>query len=113
MHVTSLEVSSHACIQEFIDTLRQCLCVRKTQPREKHLRRQTSKRTVRCCSCYRSLAVLILSPRSCVAHLCQHLVGLLELVMDGLEFLASHNGFALHVLLMAHLIEEGLQFCKL
>ena len=41
MHVTSLKVSAHACIQEFVDTLRECLCVRKTQSREKHLRRQT------------------------------------------------------------------------
>ena len=41
MHVISLEVSSHACIQEFVDALRECLGVRKTQPREKHLRRQT------------------------------------------------------------------------
>ena len=49
----------------------------------------SSKRTVHCCSCFRILAVLILSPRSCVAHLCQHLVGLLKLVMDGLEFLAD------------------------
>ena len=32
--------------------------------------------------------VLILSPRSYVAHLCQHLVGLLKLVIDGFEFLA-------------------------
>ena len=41
MHVTSLEVSSHVCIQEFVDTLRKCLCVRKTRSREKHLKRQT------------------------------------------------------------------------
>ena len=41
MHVTSLEVSSHVCIQEFVDTLHECLCDRTTQSREKHLRRQT------------------------------------------------------------------------
>ena len=41
MHVTSLKVSQHVCIQEFVYTLRECLCVRKTQSREKHLRRQT------------------------------------------------------------------------
>ena len=41
MHVTLLEVSSHVCIQEFVYTLHECLCVRKTQSREKHLRRQT------------------------------------------------------------------------
>ena len=51
-------------------------------------------------------------------------MGLLKLVMDGLEFLAlldacvhgllhSLNAFALRVQLMTHLIEEGLQFCKL
>ena len=40
MHVTSLEVSSHVCIQEFIDTLHECLCDRTTQSREKHLRSQ-------------------------------------------------------------------------
>ena len=41
MHVISLEVSSHVCIQEFVDTLRECLCARNTQSREKHVRRQT------------------------------------------------------------------------
>ena len=97
MHVTSLEVSSHVCNQKFVDTLHECLCDRTTQSREKHLRRQTLqllemqhhvKRTVRCWSCFRILAVLILSPRSCVPHLSQNLMGLLKLVMDGLEFLA-------------------------
>ena len=49
------------------------------------------------------------------------MMGLLKLVMDGLEFLAfldacvhgllhSLNAFAFSVLLMTHLIEEGLQF---
>ena len=51
-------------------------------------------------------------------------MGLLKLVMDGLEFLAlldacvhgllhSVNAFALREKPMTHLIEEGLQFCKL
>ena len=51
-------------------------------------------------------------------------MGLLKLVVDGFEFLAlldtcvhgllhSLNAFALRVQLMTHLIEDGLQFCKL
>ena len=51
-------------------------------------------------------------------------MGLLELVMDGLEFLAlldtcvhgllhSLYAFTLRVQLLVHLIEEGLQVCKL
>ena len=41
MHVTSLEVSTHVCIHEFVYTLHECLCDRTTQSREKHLKRQT------------------------------------------------------------------------
>ena len=41
MHVISLEVSSRVSIQEFIDTLRECLCVGKAQSREKYLRHHT------------------------------------------------------------------------
>ena len=41
MNVTSFEVSSHVCIQDFVYTLHECLSDRTTQSREKHLRRQT------------------------------------------------------------------------
>ena len=79
----------------------------------------SSQRTVRCWSCFRRMAVLILSPRSCDEHLWQPLVGLLKLVMDGFEFLAlldtcvhgllhSLNAFTLRVQRMTHLIDEQL-----
>ena len=52
-------------------------CVRSTSRLKCYI--TSSMRTARCWSCFGILAVLILSPRSCVAHLCQHLMGLTEL----------------------------------
>ena len=109
-------------------TLHECLCDRTTQSREKHLRRQTLQLLLEIIHHvnYENCTLLVLfqdprcpdpPPRSSDVHLCQHLVGLLKLVMDGFKFLAlldtcihgllhSLNAFALCVQLMTHLIEE-------
>ena len=114
MHVTSLGVSSHACIQECVDTLRECQCVRKTQSREKHLRRQTLQLLcpdpLTTLVCRASVSTSDGTPRACDGWLRVPLALLDTCVHGLLHFL---DAFALCVQLMTHLIEESLHFCKL